>query len=139
MKSFAMRSAALLALVLAMAGCGGETTETPTTAAGAPVEQATTPTSATSAATAPPVAGDESVSVELVDFSIIVPDLVAVGEIVVRNNGNAPHTFTALDGSFDSGRLEPGGEAVVSVDATGTFEYQCTIHPSQMAGSMVVT
>lgn len=48
-----------------------------------------------------------------------------------------PHTVTAVDGSFDSGRLSAGGQFSHTFDQPGTFAYYCTLHPS-MRGEVVV-
>jgi plastocyanin len=48
-----------------------------------------------------------------------------------------PHTVTAVDGSFDSGRLGSGGRFSHTFDQPGTFAYYCTLHPS-MRGEVVV-
>lgn len=62
---------------------------------------------------------------------------VQAGDTVVfKNQGPAPHTATALDGSFDTGRLNKGQSAEVTISATGSFEYICEIHPA-MKGSVV--
>ncbi len=53
------------------------------------------------------------------------------------NAGQDPHTVTALDGSFDSGNLDPSeGYSWFFADA-GTFTYTCTLHP-WMQGTVIV-
>ncbi|MDX1659091.1 MAG: hypothetical protein R3343_09755 [Nitriliruptorales bacterium] len=83
----------------------------------------------------------ETATVELVDFAIEAPDSVASGtEVTVTNTGDAPHTFTAQEGAdFDTGTIEPGGEATVTITGSGSVDYVCTIHPDQMSGSLEVT
>lgn len=53
------------------------------------------------------------------------------------NNGPAPHTVTADDGSFDSETLQPGQSFSFTFANAGTFSYHCEIHPS-MTGSVTV-
>ena len=53
------------------------------------------------------------------------------------NTGSRPHTVTADDGSFDSGRLDPGEQFSQTFDQPGTFTYHCGFHP-EMQGSIVV-
>jgi plastocyanin len=53
------------------------------------------------------------------------------------NNGSAPHTVTADDGSFDSETLQPGQSFSFTFANVGTFSYHCEIHPS-MTGSVTV-
>src|SRR5215212_9057736 len=83
---------------------------------------------------------DADVEVQVVDFAFepgTVP--VPVGATVTwTNTGNRPHTVTADDGSFDSGRLDPGEQFSQTFDQPGTFAYHCGFHP-EMQGSIVVT
>ncbi len=61
---------------------------------------------------------------------------VAVGDTITFTNGDSKrHTATALDGSFDTGRLAAGKSATVKIVAAGKHDFKCTIHPS-MAGSI---
>ena len=56
---------------------------------------------------------------------------VAVGDtIVFTNNDGAPHTATADDASFDTGRLRRGKIAEVTVTAAGSTKYHCSFHPN---------
>ncbi len=57
--------------------------------------------------------------------------------ITWSNAGQDPHTVTAVDGSFDSGNLDPSeGFSWFFADA-GTFPYVCTLHP-WMTGKIIV-
>ena len=58
--------------------------------------------------------------------------------ITWTNKGDEPHTVTADDGSFDSGRLNPGDSYTVAFDGQGTVTYHCAIHP-EMRGSVTVS
>jgi plastocyanin len=80
------------------------------------------------------------VAVNVVDFAFEPATVtVAVGTTVTwTNRGERPHTVTAQDGSFDSGRLDPGEEFSVTFDETGAFAYFCGFHPD-MQGEVVVT
>ena len=54
---------------------------------------------------------------------------VAAGDtIIFVNADSAPHTATAEDGAFDTGRIDPGQSARVTIPA-GTHPYFCTFHP----------
>jgi len=53
------------------------------------------------------------------------------------NNGQDAHTVTALDGSFDSGNLDPSEGFSWFFDQPGTFEYVCSLH-IWMTGKIVV-
>lgn len=55
------------------------------------------------------------------------------------NNGEAPHTVTASDGSFESGNLDPGQTFSYTFDEAGEFSYVCDYHESTgMVGSVTV-
>lgn len=62
--------------------------------------------------------------------------------ITISNDGALPHTFTAVDGSFDSGNLEPGQDFELIVDKPGIYQVFCTLHGTAegagMAGVLVV-
>ena len=63
---------------------------------------------------------------------------VNVGDTVTwHNSGQAPHTATANDGSFDTGTVNSGGSASHTFNSPGTFSYICTIHPN-MKGTVRV-
>ena len=56
---------------------------------------------------------------------------VAAGDtITFVNKDSAPHTATANDGAFDTGRLSQGESATVKVGVAGAHAYICKIHPS---------
>ncbi|OHV78455.1 cupredoxin family copper-binding protein [Ensifer sp. LCM 4579] len=56
---------------------------------------------------------------------------VAVGDTVTFTNADSkPHTATALDGSFDTGRLAMGKSATVRITASGKHDFRCLVHPS---------
>ncbi len=62
--------------------------------------------------------------------------------ITVRNNGELPHTYTAVDGSFDSGQVEPGGSFELSISEPGVYQVYCALHGSitgeGMAGALLI-
>lgn len=63
---------------------------------------------------------------------------IAVGDTVTwRNNGQAPHTATANNGSFDTGTIQPGGSGSHTFNSAGTIPYICTIHAG-MTGTVRV-
>ncbi len=56
---------------------------------------------------------------------------VAVGDTVTFTNmDRAPHTGSAKDGSFETGKLAKDQSASVTIAAAGEFAYFCKIHPS---------
>ena len=79
-------------------------------------------------------------AVEIADFSFPpAPRQVMVGTEVTWINGDpTKHTVTALDGSFDSGPIAPGGRFAVTFDQVGTLAYRCEIHPTMQGSVRVV-
>jgi plastocyanin len=86
------------------------------------------------------VEAQDSAAVSIVDFAFQPASLeVAAGTTVTwTNNGQARHTATADDGTFDSGRLRPGESFSFTFNTPGTFAYHCDVHPD-MTGTIVVT
>jgi plastocyanin len=132
--------ASLLAL-LAFAACGDDDgdetaadtevvteTETEAVGGGAPEE--------------PPKPGGEAPraeTVEMVDFAF-EPAKVTIqvgGKVTWKNQGQAPHTATADDDSFDTGTVDAGKLAAETFKQAGRFSYICTIHPD-MKGTIEV-
>lgn len=75
------------------------------------------------------------------DGQAYAPDTFSIveGEYVrFVNNDDVTHTFTADDGLFDSGPVEPGDDFRYAFDGPITITYHCEIHPS-MTGSVTVT
>lgn len=62
--------------------------------------------------------------------------------ITISNDGVEPHTFTAVDGSFDTGMLQGGEEFDLTIDRPGVYRVWCTLHGTAegegMAGVLVV-
>lgn len=117
-----LTSLAVLAL-LVLTACtddelGGTTTSDPSSVPTAPVET----------------------RVAINNFNFTPGDLVVRTGTTVEWQNRAegtPHTATADDGSWDSGRIAAGGSFSFTFTEPGTFEYICTIHPS-MTGTVVV-
>lgn len=109
-----------------------------TAAAGAPTTTATpaSPTTTGGAtqtvhATGPPNYG----------FTPSTFSIPAGSKVVVTNDSQAPHTWTADDGSFDSGTIAAGGSSgPVTLTKKGTFGFYCQIHGAAlMHGTVTVT
>lgn len=84
------------------------------------------------------------VTVDIVD-SDYRPGSVTInaGDTVTwTQSGDAPHTVTADDGSFDSGQLATGETFSMRFDSPGTYRYYCTLHGGPggegMSGVVVV-
>jgi plastocyanin len=59
------------------------------------------------------------------------------------NDGQAPHSATAVDGSFDTGLYDGGESESITFDTPGTFAYYCELHGTPdgtggMVGTLVV-
>jgi plastocyanin len=64
---------------------------------------------------------------------------IAVGDTVTwSNNGQAQHSATANDGSFDTGVFGPGGSRSETFTRAGTFSYFCTVHGQSQSGTVRV-
>jgi plastocyanin len=81
----------------------------------------------------------QTMTVSIEDFFFSPANMtVAPGTTVTWvNNGQAPHTSTADDGTWDSGTLQPGKSYSFTFDQAGTYTYHCTIHPN-MTGTITV-
>lgn len=77
-------------------------------------------------------------TITIADFAFSGASTAAVGDtITVSNDDSVGHTWTAQDGEFDSGTIDPGGSFEFTFETEGEFEYFCSIHP-QMSGSITV-
>ena len=78
-------------------------------------------------------------TVEISGFKFSPANLsVKAGDTVqFVNMDGAPHTATAKDGSFDTGRLGKGQSKAVTFSKKGTFDYFCAVHPN-MKGKITV-
>jgi plastocyanin len=58
--------------------------------------------------------------------------------ITVTNHDTTAHTATADDGhSFDTGNIDAGSSATLTMSKTGTYRYHCSIHPFMHASIVV--
>jgi plastocyanin/uncharacterized membrane protein YozB (DUF420 family) len=86
----------------------------------------------------------DDIVVNMVDFAYSVETLTIPAGTQVRfvNQGQARHSATADDGSFDTGLLDPGQEMSITFDEIGFFPYYCLLHGSRggvgMAASITV-
>lgn len=92
---------------------------------------------------APPEPNDTTAAtgtaITISSFAFGEPAAAAVGgEVTVTNTDATSHTWTARDGTFDSGSLGGGDSFSFVFDAAGDYDFFCSIHPS-MTGSISVT
>lgn len=118
--------ALLLVGLLVLAGCADD--EEPDLSEGVGGANEDVPAGATE---------DIVTQIELIDFQVIVPPTPPAGEYEVINSGDVAHTFTAVDGAWDTGPIEPGDSATVTMPE-GIHDFVCSIHPEQMNGEVTV-
>lgn len=111
-----LRILALSITLFALAACSGDDAGSTTTAA--PAEPAAT--------------------ITIADFAFTGATSVAIGEtVVVTNEDTVGHTWTAVEGEFDSGNLAEGATFEHTFDEAGTYDYFCSVHPD-MTGTITV-
>jgi plastocyanin len=49
-------------------------------------------------------------------------------KVTVKNDDSTTHTFTANKGAFDTGDIDSGSSATVTIEKPGTYAYHCEIH-----------
>ncbi len=64
--------------------------------------------------------------------------LTAGDTVKWTNDGQAPHTATAEDGSFDTGIFDPGQSRSQKFTSPGTIAYYCTVHGKVQSGTIKV-
>ncbi|HXQ88354.1 MAG TPA: cupredoxin domain-containing protein [Solirubrobacterales bacterium] len=135
-------TAALVALSLGLAACGGggsDSTSSEAETAPPASEESSEEAESTGSEPAPSGEASKSEKVEIVEFTY-QPDPVVVqvdGKVIWQNQDSAPHTATADDGSFDTGTIEKGKLGSETFKEAGTFSYFCEIHPT-MHGTVEV-
>jgi plastocyanin len=119
----ALRAGTLFAaatLALGVAACGGGN------------DQAATAASSTTSA---PASVSTTDKVEIADYKF-GPETIQVDagtKVTFTNSDDTKHTATADDGSFDTGDLDQGDSASVTLSKPGEFTYYCRYHPFMKA------
>src|SRR3954451_11103508 len=85
-----------------------------------------------------PRAKSPTVSIRNLAFSPKTLSVKAGAKITVKNNDDTAHTFTANKGAFDTGDIDGGSSATVTVKKPGTYAYHCSIH-NFMKGTIKAT
>ena len=130
------------ALVLGAVACGGDE---PSASGGTDTDETSDINAAETPSTNAPAGGDDAeadvdTNVKIVDFAYEPDDINAVaGEPVLwRNDGQAPHTVTFVEGPTSS-NIEPGGEYIRTFEDAGEYPYFCKIHgKDRMSGTVTV-
>lgn len=87
---------------------------------------------------APDADAGPDATITIAGFSFTGAETVSVGDAVqVSNEDSVGHTWTAVDGEFDSGSIGAGETFDFTFDEAGEFDYFCSIHP-EMTGTITV-
>ena len=81
---------------------------------------------------------EPSVTIKNLAFSPKTLAVKAGSKITVKNKDGTTHTFTANKGAFDTGDIDGGSSAKVTVKKPGTYVYHCNIH-NFMKGTIKAT
>jgi plastocyanin len=90
----------------------------------------------------PSAANGDVVEIAMLDDHFEPPDLTVAAGTSLRfvNRGANWHSVAAFDGSFDSGRVDPGGSFEVRLETPSTIQFICKHHGLRgMIGRVVVT
>jgi plastocyanin len=85
-----------------------------------------------------PSAKRPSVSIKGLAFSPKTLVVKAGSKVTVKNKDGTTHTFTANKGAFDTGNIDGGSSATITVKKPGTYAYHCNIH-TFMKGTIKAT
>ncbi|MDQ3954261.1 MAG: plastocyanin/azurin family copper-binding protein [Actinomycetota bacterium] len=102
------------------------------------------PSNSGSEAEAPFEVNEEPVATTEVDlpksykFDPVAISVEAGEEVTWTNNDDFPHNVHLLDGSETTEDLPVGESVSLTFDEPGEIYYECSIHPQQMQGKIVV-
>lgn len=71
-------------------------------------------------------------------FDPVAISIDAGEEVTWTNNDDFPHNVHLLDGSDVTEDLPVGESVSMTFDEVGEYYYECSIHPQQMRGKVVV-
>jgi plastocyanin len=72
-------------------------------------------------------------------FDPDTPSIHVGDSIKVTNKDPVMHSFTAKNGSFDSGLLARDQSKTLRFSKAGVFDFYCTSHPTVMTGQLRVS
>jgi plastocyanin len=90
-----------------------------------------------SADAAPPAQREHTVAIDGMAFQPATLRIKRGDRVVWVNRDLVPHTATATDRSFDSGRIAAGKRWAFVAERRGTIAYDCTYHPAMTAAIVV--
>ena len=82
------------------------------------------------------VGGGTAIAIKNFQYSPETLVVKAGDSITVTNDDGTVHTLTADDKRFDTGNLEGGSKATITVASPGTYTYHCDVH-NYMMGKIV--
>ena len=122
----------VMALLLAVAGCGGG-------GYGSNGGSSSAATSNTTPAASSNAGSPMAVQIKGFAFGPQTLTVKSGSKVTFSNEDSTNHTATATGGgSFDTGTIAPGASKTVTLDSPGTFAYVCSFHPF-MHGTVRVT
>jgi plastocyanin len=130
-------TALAVSALIVLAGCSSSSGSTaPSGGAAAPSAAASSAAGACSETT---TAG--TVQVSIVDFGFNPSSITAkVGDVIAfTNTGAVAHTATLDDGSCKTPNIDPTKSDGLTFTAAGTYPFHCSIHPTTMKGTIVVS
>jgi plastocyanin len=86
--------------------------------------------------------GASSSDIVIKDFSFAPASVSAKAgaTVTVHNNGPSTHTVTSDDGTSFNVSVDSGKDATFTAPSkAGTYKFHCSIHPTQMKGTLTVT
>ena len=86
-----------------------------------------------------PVATDEVTMPKSYRFSPGAIQVAAGTTVTFRNADNFSHSVKLLDSSEPDHLVKPGESVQLTFAQPGTFKYECSLHPRDMRGTVVVT
>ena len=132
-----MKRLALLTVIalLALVGCSSDsdTTSGESSAAEQSSEEAPFELNDT------PVATNEVGAVKSYRFDPEVIEVAAGDEVTWTNEDDFPHNVHFLTGADETHDLPIGDSVSVAFDEAGDYYYECSLHPQQMRGKVIVT
>jgi plastocyanin len=126
-------TALAVSALIVLAGCSSSSGST------APSSGAAAPSGAAGACSESTTAG--TVQVSIVDFGFNPSSITAkVGDVIAfTNTGAVAHTATLDDGSCKTPNIDPTKSDGLTFTAAGTYPFHCSIHPTTMKGTIVVS
>jgi plastocyanin len=82
---------------------------------------------------APALAADHAVTIKGMKFSPANLSVKVGDTVTFTNQDSVPHTATASNGAFDTGRISRGQSKRVTISTKGAIAYICTVHPMMKA------